>query len=143
RVALRELLDNATLSRVQNNALKSEKDVPLQVSEIFRALTDSIWNLPKDKEAAKKTWPSTVNRRNLQREYVNSLSNIVLGKGQGFRPLPPDARSLARFHLREIARGIESVSKNEAIEDVTRAHLEESQERIDRILKASMQVTAP
>src|SRR5262249_49484049 len=135
-----ELLNNGTLSRIQNNALKSDKDA-LQISEVFRCLTDSIWVLPKDKDAAKAGVKSSVNRRNLQREHLAAMSNVLVAKGHGFRPLPPDARSLARMHLREIQRGIDLILKEDAgLEDVTRAHLEEAQERIDRILKASMQV---
>jgi hypothetical protein len=144
RVAMQELLSNDTLSRIQNNALKTEKEQPFEIAEVFRGLTDSVWSLPKDKEAAKKAWVSSVQRRNLQREHLNILSGMVLSRGQGARPLPPDARSLARFHLREIARGISLVLQNEnTVDEVTRAHLEEAQERIDRVLKASLLAAAP
>jgi hypothetical protein len=44
RIALANLLDAQTLARVQNNALKAAGgEQPLQVAEIFRSLTDSVW----------------------------------------------------------------------------------------------------
>ena len=69
----------------------------------------------------------------------------MLGKaaGGGFsvfgRDLaPPDARSLARMHLREIGKRIDATlnDKERALDDTTRAHLEECQERIAKVLGA-------
>ncbi len=91
-------------------------------------------------------------RRNLQREHVKKLSDVVLGKRtlvfsiQMFfsapAPMPPDARSLARMHLREIAGRIAgALNRKDAVDDATRAHLEECQERIAKVLSASVQVS--
>ena len=97
-------------------------------------------------------------RRNLQREHLKELTNLVLGKkpavsGGGMhmmsfgpsRPIPPDARSLARMHLRDILKRItQALSAKEPVrDDTTRAHLEECQERIAKVLSASMQVNEP
>ena len=87
------------------------------------------------------------------------LSSLVLGKRTGsgrfsifddeFGPsfgggtsAPPDARSLARMHLREVGKKIETVlnDKGASVDETTRAHLEECQERITKVLNASMQV---
>ncbi len=139
RVALSELFSNDTMSRIQNTALQSEDGDALKLNEVFRAVTESVWTLPK-KDAKKETWASSVLRRNLQREHLGVLANMVVGKGVGTRALPPDARSLARLHLREIQGGIEIVLRDENLDEVTRAHLDESKERIDRVLKASFQL---
>jgi hypothetical protein len=162
RIVLRHLLDPSTLNRVQNNSLKAEKEEkPLQIAEIFRSLTDGIWNETGNgpSQDGKRSVASSVIRRNLQREHVKDLSSLVLGKRTGsgrvsffddeFGPsfgggagAPPDARSLARMHLREVGKKIETVlnDKGANVDETTRAHLEECQERITKVLNASMQV---
>ena len=140
RVVLDELLDGSTLARVQNTALKAETgETALAVAEIFRALTDSICSdLPNgDKPAVAK---SSIIRRNLQREYLRDLSQLVL-KGNG----PPDARSLARMHLRDIGKRIDQAlgDKKASMDDTTRAYLEEGKEQIAKVLGASLQAYSP
>jgi hypothetical protein len=147
RVVLGQVFSPAVLERVQNNALKADKDEkPLTIAEMFRCLTDSIWSVGADKDAAgkegKRPLTSSVIRRNLQREYLKNLFGLVLGH-QG--SAPPDARSLARMHLRDISKRIKLAlaNKQTTVDDTTRAHLEECQERIDKVLNASMQVREP
>jgi hypothetical protein len=140
------------------------------LAEVFRSVTDGVWcDLPngaakEEKKTTgangtakpeKKTGPSSIMRRNLQREHVKKLSSLVLGQrtgsSGGFAILfgssnssstPPDARSLARMHLREIDKRIEGTlsDKQAALDDTARAHLEECHERIGKVLSASMQV---
>ena len=44
-MVLGQLLDPAVLARIQNNALKADKDdKPLTVAEVFRGLTDGVWS---------------------------------------------------------------------------------------------------
>src|SRR5262249_39963030 len=102
----------------------------------------------------KRTVPSSIIRRNLQREHLKKLSTLVLGQkpnnffvfiiffGDGGGSAPPDARSLARMHLREISERIKGTlnDKQAAVDEATRAHLEECKERIAKVLSASMQV---
>lgn len=163
RIVLDHLLSPSVLSRIQNNALKAASDEqPLSMAEVFRTLTDGIWS-----EAPSGPTPAPVRhhgaasviRRNLQREHVKDLSYLVLGRsrprggGGGLSilfsgsagALPADARSLARLHLREIARRIEHTlaDKQAQFDDTTRAHLEECQERINKTLSASLQISEP
>ena len=145
RIVLRQVFDPSVLSRVQNNAMKADKDEkPLTIAEIFRSVTDGIWKDMEDKDdkESKRQVFSSVTRRNLQREHLKNLSALVLGSSDG---APPDARSLARMHLRDVNKQIESVLKDKrAVEDdTTRAHLEECRERIAKVLSASMQVQEP
>ena len=66
---------------LQEISLHAEPGTTLEISEIFRALTDSIWQeLPPPAAGAAKTKVaiSTI-RRNLQREHVARLVRIVLG----------------------------------------------------------------
>jgi hypothetical protein len=126
RVVLEQLLDPRVLA----------------VAEIFRALTDGVWG--EQVAGAGGEHASTILRRNLQREYLRALAELVLGKQSRFRFVPPDARSLARMHLREIGKRIDQQlkAKNPG-DDTTRAHLEESRERIDKVLAASLQISEP
>ncbi len=142
--ALNHLFSPSVLARVQNNALKAEKDEkPLELAEIFRATTDGIWGDLGVKEAkeGKKPLASSVQRRNLQRDHLRRLSSLALGSGRA----PADARSLARMHLREIKNKIGPLltEKEQKLDDTTRAHLEECGERIAKVLSASVQVSEP
>jgi hypothetical protein len=158
QVALDRLLSPGVLLRIQNNAMKAEKDEqPLAVAEVFRSATDGIWSeLPAAAPMEeKRPVASSVIRRNLQREHIKKLSGLVLGRkasnfdlyamlfgGGGISAPPPDARSLARLHLREINKRI-TVTLNDrqaVIDEATHAHLEECQERIAKVLSASIQV---
>jgi hypothetical protein len=162
RIVLNRLLGNQTLARIETNALKCEKGQnPLTLAEVFRGLTTSIWSDLDSKEAkdGKRTLASSIIRRNLQREHLKKLATMVLGEsrrggsfedlfiiiGGGRTGLPPDARSLARLHLRELGKRVEVVlnDKQTALDDTTRAHLEECQERITKVLSASVQVNEP
>jgi hypothetical protein len=156
RIVLGELLDPGTLQRLQDNALKYDKeDNPLTVAEVFRSLTDAIW-ADLGAPASKNNPSGLIVRRNLQREHLKELTQLVLGsrsmsggmgmvilmRGSSSGSLPPDARSLARLHLRDIDRKIEGLMKEKgaALDDFSRAHLEECHERIGKVMNASMQV---
>jgi Met-zincin/Domain of unknown function (DUF5117)/Domain of unknown function (DUF5118) len=139
KLVLSHLLDRGVLQRIQNNALSADKeDKVLTVAEVFRGLTDGVWgDAVVDGKDNKKTLASSVVRRNLQREYVKELSAIVVGHS----PVPSDARSLARFHLRELNRKLDKLlaDKQLELEETTRAHLEECHERIAKVLSSSVQ----
>jgi len=152
RVVLDQMLSPSVLRRIQNNALKVNADEqPLQVSEVFRTLTEGVWSEYPVKAGEGKKGKTSVIRRNLQRRHLQDLANLVLGQRSGGRgsfifigggggAAPPDARSLARMHLREIQGRIGGALKaaNNGVDDTTRAHLEECRERIGRVLNASM-----
>ncbi len=137
---------------------------PLRIAEVFRALTDGVWS-----EIASRTEPlasgdpnprsfslSTI-RRNLQREHLRRLCTIVLGQRRGgyedqylyasfaSSQYPADARSLARLHLKEIGDRIEKTLKRNSIniDDTSRAHLEECQHRIAKVLDAGHDAVEP
>lgn len=153
RIVLSHVFSPATLARLQNNALKAEKgEEPVTIAEVFRGLTDGIWGDVPAVPDAKPMPAGSVVRRNLQREHVKELTNLVLGKGAivmsfggSGGSVPPDARSLARLHLRDIQKRIGQVlaGKEPIRDDTARAHLEECQERIAKVLNASMQVNEP
>jgi hypothetical protein len=160
---LDELLDPTTLARIQNAArLVKPEDKPLMVADIFRGLTDAIFiDLPTDGKAA--TAKSSIVMRNLQRAYLGRLAGMVVGPkddGSGFLILlggssdtPPDAKSLARKHLRDIGKRIDEALKlddaamkkvdGKPLDDAARAFLEESKDRIAKILNANVTANEP
>jgi hypothetical protein len=156
RLALDQLFSSDMLRRIQSNALKADKDEqPLLVAEVFRSVTDGVWcDLPNGAAREnRRTVPSSIICRNLQREHVKKLSSLVLGPKtdnrfgyffyyRGDDTAPPDARSLARMHLREISERIQATlnDRQATVDETTRAHLEECRERIAKVLSASMQV---
>jgi hypothetical protein len=164
QVVLDHMFDADVLVRIQNNSLKCDKDEqPLTIAEVFRCLTDGIWNElapagQDGKETGRKLTTSIV-RRNLQREYLKDLIKLVLGEktpgggsfiiilfgGGSSAPMPADARSLARMHLRDINQRIQAAlnGRQMTLEDTTRAHLEACHERIVKVLGASVQVNEP
>jgi len=168
KIVLGQCLDPEVLTRLQDQELQSEPgSEPLRLSEVFRALSDGVFSEvkalpaapePKDgKPQQAKLAVSTI-RRNLQREYLRRLSNLVLSS-RGHRgadqvgyaffanagPAPADARSVARLHLKEIKGHLENAlnSKDLALDDMTRAHLDECVVRISQVLDARVNAGAP
>ncbi len=135
RVCLTELLNDGTLARMQDLTMKTEgAEQPLTIAEVMRAISDSTFadlSTAADKPGTEKT---SISRRNLQRAYIAALSRLVL------RGTVPDARALARMHLREVIKRIElSLNmKGPFAEDTVRAHLEETKEQIAKVLSATV-----
>jgi hypothetical protein len=160
RVGLNYCLDASVLRRLQNQKLLAKDDKPLEMSEIFRTLTDSIWSeLGKNDGDKPEKFEVSLIRRNLQREHVRKLSKIVIEQRRnplydlydyvsffgGSQQYPADARSLARMHIREIDKKIDGLlqDKDRKMDDATRAHLEEIHEQITMVLKAQMSASGP
>jgi hypothetical protein len=144
RLAMNQVLSSNVLRRVQNSSMKAKKDEqPLAVAEVFRSVTNGVWgDAPNGGPREEKAATSSIVRRNLQREHVKKLSNLVLGKSID-AAAPPDARSLARLHLREINKRIQAMlgDRQLNVDETTQAHLEECRERITKVLDASMQLS--
>jgi hypothetical protein len=160
-IALDQCLGSSVLARIQNQELQSDAGSnPIKIAEIFRALSDGVFSevsAPPAASAASYTI-STI-RRNLQREYIKRLSNMVLGPRRdrdlgGYRfvvilgdssSAPPDAKNLARLHLEEIGQKIGKLleQKERKIDDTTLAHLKEIRFRIDKVLKAGLNANEP
>lgn len=158
RVALNQLLSPSVLQRIQSNSLKAQQgEQPLMIAEVFRSVSDGVWgDLPNGGAQDKANGSPSIVRRNLQREHVAKLSSLVLGQkggsgsvinglmllfGDSGGATPADARSLARMHLREIGKRIDTAltDKRAAADETTIAHLEDCRERIQKVLAASMQ----
>jgi hypothetical protein len=150
QVALRNLFDPGTLTRLQNTPRTAPKeDKPLTVAEVFRAVSDSVFaDLPGPDRAEEPAAKSSVVMRNLQRAYLDTLAPMVIGSrpsGYYYSPggsVPADAKSLARLHLKEANERIKLALKAEK-DDTVRAHLDELQERISKVLDAKVTANEP
>lgn len=160
RIALNRCLDANILSRLANQELQVDSGADtLRSAEVFRTLTNGIWNELSANGDGKTPLAISTLRRNLQREHLKRLSSIVIGSRRspledlygyvifigGNTNYPADARSLARMHLKEINSRISALldKKDASIDDTTRAHLEESRFRIAKVLDAAVQSNEP
>lgn len=151
---LSQVLSNNTLTRLHDTELKVAPEADAYtLAEHVRLVVDSVFSEWRD--AAKqgeynnrKPYISSV-RRNLQRAAVKELARmvnappsggliVILGGGGG--GLPEDARTLARFHLSELDKQIAALLGNQAVklDDYSRAHLQDCQERIRKLLTAQV-----
>ena len=73
-------IDPSVLERIQNQELQSNSGSdPIKIAEIFRALSDGIFNeLASPPADGTSPYGISTIRRNLQREYVKRLSTMVL-----------------------------------------------------------------
>jgi hypothetical protein len=136
RAVLGRLFQPVTLGRMQDNELRFGPDEKVfTMADIFEGLDASIWS-ELDGGAGK----ITAVRRNLQREHLKQLVRLTVRNVAG---VPEDATSLARASLSSLRAKIENSLKAGKITDVTsRAHLQESGERIKATLEAQVWRTA-
>jgi hypothetical protein len=147
RAVLSRLLHPVTLARIQDNELRfGAEQKPFKMAELFSSLNGSIWT-ELDGDATE----ITSLRRNLQREYLKQLVRLTLRQtpnlpaGAGgpaaaaALPPPEDATTLARYSLTRLQTKIRAkLAGKAALDQTTRAHLQESQARIDAALAAQM-----
>jgi len=160
RIPLAETLNASTLNRIQNQeAMADPATKPLKMEELFRTFTDSVIGDLKAAPVKDGKHSLTITRRNLQRDYVGRLSGMLLGSSRGGAlanlpsfvvvsgggSMPADARALARHHLKEISGKITAAlaAGNPGWDDTSKAHLEELQITIDRVLNAGIQRNEP
>ena len=80
---------------------------------------------------------SSIVKRNLQRAYVAELVSQVVGAKS--KRVPADAKSLAKFHLKEIKAKLAKTGKDD--DETVEAFVLETRDQIDRVLAASVTTT--
>ncbi len=105
---------------------------PFRLSELFERLTRAIWS------EVMGTHPRPINsvRRNLQRAHLQILLQLLLQPPSG---TPEDARTLSRYELERLRDSIAKAIPR-LTDATTKAHLKETLARIERALRASVQV---
>lgn len=132
---LRTLLSRDRLTRLRDIELKSEASQSLTLPELFLTLEQSIWTevvQPGDRAVKMSSI-----RRSLQRDYLNILTEMVLRRAE----VPEDARTLAWYRLRELLKSLNATIRRngDGLDTYTKAHLEESRDRISKALNAEIQ----
>ena len=118
------------------------KEQPFTMAEMFSSLRKAIWS----EVDARGNIDSF--RRNLQRKHLQTLVGLVV---QLDPAAPEDARTLARADLQAIRRGIDALlgptgrpaPAGARLDEVTRAHLDETRARITAALDAGLQRQLP
>ncbi len=153
---LRQLFSTATLSRLHDSELKLAPDADAYtLAEHLRLIVEGVfseWREPgkPGNYSNRKPYISSFHR-NLQRMTIKELTGLVnaaplpaafrrLGLSSG--QIPEDARTLARFHLGELDKQITSLlaTPNLVLDDYTKSHLLDSQDRIRKQLQATMTI---
>ena len=133
RFVLRVLLSPERLARLRDAELKSSPESALRLPEVLDTVQKNVWQevlQPTNKKI------STF-RRSLQREHLAILIGMVLRKTS----VPEDARSLAWYELRQLREGLSKSIRNldRNADAYTRAHLEETRDRISKVLNSQIQ----
>jgi len=125
---LNQLLAPARLSRIRDGETKFGVDEVVTIPELMTSLTDAIWS--------DLGGPITADRRDLQRAWLDAMTEILVDPGEG---MPADARSVARWQLVQLRAQIDEEAQG-AGDDYTRAHLLEVAARIDKALDAGLEI---
>ncbi len=129
---LQELLDYNRLARLRDAELKSP-DQALTIPELFETLQTVLWREVLQPEGRLRL--SSL-RRGLQREHLRLMSDMVRRTIE----VPEDARTLAWYNLKQLRSALDRTLRKESkLDTYTRAHLEETRDRIDKTLNAHLQ----
>lgn len=153
---LSQVLSTSTLARLHDNEAKMAADADTYtLAEHLRLLVDSIFSEwrepPKAGEYSnRKPYISSL-RRNLQRNALKRLTSLVVSSpssaasivillGGSSGGVPEDARTLVRMYLADMDKQIAALlgAQDVKLDDYTRAHLLDSQERIRKVLQAQV-----
>lgn len=155
REILYRVLNPVTLKRLHDNEVKTAADADrYTLAEHMRMLVDSIfteWKAEgKTGEYTDRAPYLTSYRRNLQRAALVELARLLSTKDEfviedgRFMILsyPEDARTLVRMHLSNLDQQITALlgKSDLKLDDYTRAHLLDSQKKIQQTLNAQLEL---
>jgi hypothetical protein len=142
-----QLLSGRTLTRLHDSELRAPTDQDvLSAAELIERLTKSIFsevdNVKEGDYSVRKPAISSF-RRNLQRSYLKSLANLAMGNGGA----PQDCQTVAYDQLSRLNQRMTGLLSNQAIagklDTYSRAHLQESSDRIKKVLEAKLSLNSP
>ena len=132
RGVLGVLFSDPVATRLLDSEAKSPADA-LRLSEYYKRLNDSVWS-----ELGTAGGDIAPLRRELQREHVNRVANLLLRPGALSRT---DARSLVRAQAQTLLARIDGVQRRGALSAEARAHLQDSADTLQQALAAKLQRT--
>lgn len=129
RGVINQLLSDSVASRLLDSEQKSPKD-SMHLMELYGRLDKSVWS----ELVTGADIPEL--RRELQREHVNRVANMLLRPSSLSRA---DARSLVRSQAQSLLVRINSASKRNGLGPEARAHLQDSADTLSQALAAKLQ----
>ena len=139
-VTLGGLLDPSLIARLREQETRLAQ--PFRVEDLFKSLTGSIMSeIGVTGPAKLAALDGPMPRRELQRNYVDRLCDMVTGTTPG---VPEDAVALARLNLSRISDACQKDLVAPAPKsDTVRAHLMEIRARAKRALEAQRDAAGP
>ncbi|HEX5102170.1 MAG TPA: zinc-dependent metalloprotease, partial [Pirellulaceae bacterium] len=144
---LAQLLSSVTLSRMHDAELKATTDADvLTTAELIQRLTKAIFSeveTTKEGDYSLRKPAISSLRRNLQRSYLKQISHMALGQTGA----PQDCQTIAWAELSNLNQRMKSLLDNQPVagklDAYSRAHLQESQARIQKVLEAKLSLNSP
>ena len=133
--ALSSLMNPSTLRRVYDNEFRVAPDQDaLTLNEIVNTVTDCVWKelaeQPEGEFSERQPAISSL-RRNLQTEHLERLFDLAGETKSSTAAMKPIA-NLASMKLKDLHGKIKAAADNEKLDAYTRAHLLDSEERIQK-----------
>ena len=130
----------AAIAGMATELTLEEGDDVYTLGEHMTALTDAIWSELKDDDRKGTEAKPLINsfRRNLQRQHLDELMNLVLSEPGGI--VPADANAIARLNVSDLSKKIGKRLDAGDIDIASRAHLMDIKTRIDKALEAQYTV---
>ena len=131
RGLLAALTSDTVAVRLLDSAEKSGPGAEgaLPLSELYTSITKAVWS----ELGAAGEIPAL--RRELQREHVNRVANLLLRPQALSRA---DARSLLRMQAKALAAQLDAVSRRRGLSPEVRAHLKDSADTLHQALAARL-----
>jgi hypothetical protein len=128
RKVLAQLLSDGVAQRLLDSEVKyADPRSAMRLSEVYDTMKDSIWS---ELRTGRDITPL---RRNLQREHLARLANVLLRPSAS---MPADARALQREEAKDLRREIAAAQGRPGFSKEARAHLSEALTQLDEALKA-------
>jgi len=141
---LDQVLSTTVLRRIHDAELKvaPEADV-LTTAELIERVTKAVFaevEAVKEGEFNNRKPAISSLRRNLQRTFLKRLSSLAMGRTGA----PEDCQTIAFAELGSLHARIEQLLKsNVKLDSYTRAHMQESASRIQKVLDARLMLAGP
>jgi len=140
-----QLLSPVTLERMHDAELKVSPDADaLTTAELIERLTKAVFSevdSVKEGEFTNRKPAISSLRRNLQRSYLSSISTIAMGNSSA----PSDCQTIAYAELASLEGRIKALLGNDKakLDSYTRAHLQETASRIQKVIEARLALSRP
>ncbi|MEM7454351.1 MAG: zinc-dependent metalloprotease [Planctomycetota bacterium] len=136
---LSQLLNPTVLRRVYDNEFRIPADQDaLTMVELVNTVTNAVWSelddLPNGNFTERSPAMSSL-RRNLQTEYLDRLFDLANEEGSGMAAMKPIS-DIATMTLKDLNGKLEAAVGQDNLDAYSRAHLMDSQERIEKWLES-------